>query len=199
MTFRTALWIDPGDTAGLVQRTVQDLVAVNPQPVASELVFIDTAPWTLQSLLVPVLIDLMTDRPCRYVEVFRGKVDFDVIRLAVGHKSAPGCRIFVGSSETRLRFGEIAQLQPGALIRIIPRGKTTARCVPLAKKVSVPHLWLRAVRDEHSSSAWHDGCSLPWSTYPESHQLDRDARYSRVDWEPATSDSDSSPSGGSAS
>ena len=137
-TFRTELWIDPGDTAGLVQRTVQaetyfgtsnQLVAVSPQPVATELVFLDTAPWNLQSLLIPVLIDLMTDRPCRYLEVFRGKVDFDVIRLAVGHKWAPGCRIYVGPSETPLRFGEIAQLQPGALIRIIPRGKATPRCV----------------------------------------------------------------------
>ena len=68
---------------------------------------------SLFSLLVPVMMEVHSLQPCR------GRVDFEVIRLAVGHRWIPGGRVYVGSSETPLGLGQIAQLQPGTL----PKGK----------------------------------------------------------------------------
>ena len=150
--FDTAIRIEEGDTEGLVCSQVHSetyfssdnmLVPVRPQPDARELIYLDVAPWTLRSLLVPVLIEVHSAQPCRYLEVFRGRVDFDVIRLAVGHKWIPGGRVFVGNSDTPLGLECIAQFQPGTLIRILPKGKPLKRCVPIARKIASPDRWLR--------------------------------------------------------
>ena len=78
------------------------------------------------------------------MEVFRGRVDFDDIRLSAGHKWIIGGRIFVGDATSPLQPGQLAQIQPGMLIRIVPRGgRPPVRCASFDTKLACPQRWFR--------------------------------------------------------
>ena len=82
--FHTSIWIDRGDNVGLVRSYVQDevyfgqpdrLLPVFPQPSERAAVFLDAPPWAMQSLLAPVLIEILRSAsalhggfqgPCRF-------------------------------------------------------------------------------------------------------------------------------------
>ena len=67
----------------------------------------------------------------------------------------PGGRVFIGNSDTPLGLGHIAQLQPGSLIRILPKGKPLTRCVPIARKIASPDRWLREASQVPTDRAVH--------------------------------------------
>ena len=145
-----AVWIDPVDNIGYVRCTVQDelfcagedrLVSVCPQPDRDCAVLLDAPDWILSTLSIPVLVEVRTSAVKRYVDMFTGKVDAEVIRLSLGDAWPAGGRVFIGDSLDPLQHGQIAQLQPGVLIRIIPRGLPVPRCFPLEAKIAVPRRW----------------------------------------------------------
>ena len=181
-TCTTAIWIDRGDTADFVRSTVQDelflgsidrLVNVEPQPHVPFAVFLDAPEWLLSELRVPVLIEVHSREVCRYLETFVGKVDSEVIRLALGDKWIPGGQIYVGDSGSPLAQGSIAQLRPGTLIRVLPRG---IRCKPgvlLERKVEEPLRWFQPREPsellnevEESRHIGLVGVMGDWSTIP---------------------------------
>ena len=182
--FHTAIWIDPGDSESFVLSKVQDavyfgeqgsFVQVCPQPAVGAATFLDVPAWALRELLVPVFIEVLSARPHRYLEVFRGRVDAEDIRLAVGHKWIPGGRIFVGDATEPLALGQIAQLQPGTLVRVVPRGCPLTRCATLAVKIRRPRSWFRVEGhhplEEHDDPPGHIGLlgvMGDWTTIPAS-------------------------------
>ena len=145
-----ALWIDAGDSVGFVRCTLQDelffagndrLLAVNPQPDRACAIFIDAPDWFFDRLAVPVLVEIQGPLVKRYMEAFTGKVDLDAIRLSVGDAWPAGGRVYVRDKLEPLILGEIVQLQPGDLVRVIPKGCSVKRCVMLDKKLKDPSRW----------------------------------------------------------
>ena len=145
-----ALWIDAGDSVEFVRCTLQDelffagndrLLAVNPQPDRACAIFIDAPDWFFDRLAVPVLVEIQGPLVKRYMEVFTGKVDLDAIRLSVGDAWPAGGRVYVRDKLEPLILGKIVQLQPGDLVRVIPKGCSVKRCVMLDKKLKGPSRW----------------------------------------------------------
>ena len=178
-----AVWMDPGDTVGYLRCTVQDelfcagqdrIVAVCPQPDRDCAVFLDAPDWILNTMSIPVLVEIRTPTIRRYMEVFTGKVDAEIIRLSLGDAWPAGGRVFIGDSVDSLRHGQIAQLKPGDLVRVIPRGMPVPRCFPLATKLTVPRRWFSCEDKLEEYSLEHDsqkfiglvGVMGDWSTIP---------------------------------
>ena len=133
-----------------VRCTVQDelffaghdrLLAVNPQPDRACVVFIDAPDWIFDNLAVPVLVEVHSSNVKRYMDVFLGKVDFDVIRLSVSDAWPAGGRVYIRDKVEPLEHGQSVQLQPGDLVRVIPKGCAVKRCAMLDKKLKKPFRW----------------------------------------------------------
>ena len=149
------------------------IVAVTPQPQSPFAVFIDAPEWVLGRLAVPVLMDVYGAQRSRFLEVFIGTVDFDRIRLTLGHKWPVGGRIFVGGSTEPLSPGRIAQLAPGMLVRVFPPRVHVHRCHTLEHKMLDPPKWFRPVNPDVMPD-WDDverhvglvGVMGDWATIP---------------------------------
>ena len=148
--FDVDIWIDEGDTADFVCSNVQDavfmgddvrVIPVRPQPDMRSAVFLDAPEWVVHALRVPVLIEVHSTNFCRYMEVFVGRVDVDCIRLALGQKWIVGGKVFIGEDTSPLQHGQLAQLFPGVLIRVLPSHITARPCLTLDRKVAAPRRW----------------------------------------------------------
>ena len=141
-------WVGPHESNAFICKTFQDelfpeqeplrLVPVFPQPQVDVIMLVDAPAVVTNLLVVPVLFEVHSLTPTRFVATFVGRVTDVELKAAVGDLWIPGGKFYVADSLAHVVEGEIVQLQPGMLVRLLPAATVCRRLHTLDEKLRRP-------------------------------------------------------------